>query len=102
MRYYAADNLYGSDTSIGFTNTWRVMVFSSKAARDDFVENGNRSTRSIKRREIGQYIPAPKPFTGEARVLNTWMDEYQSKVIPGFVGQVIIGFIGEHSGIERL
>jgi hypothetical protein len=54
--YYAADNHYGSETDIGFANTWYVISFASKVARDAYVANSNkRSTRAIKAREVRQY-----------------------------------------------
>ena len=38
MRYYAQFNSHGSDTSVGFANTWQVASFATKAARDAWVE----------------------------------------------------------------
>jgi len=55
-QYYAADNHYGNESSIGFANTWYVLAFASKAARDDFVDGSDKaSTRAIKASEIKQY-----------------------------------------------
>lgn len=54
--YYAADNHYGSETDLGFSNTWYVIAFPSAKARDAFVSgSGRRSTRSIKASEISGY-----------------------------------------------
>jgi len=71
-RYYAADNYYGNETSTGFYNTWRVIAFSSKAARDAWVEDhySDMSVRAIKRDEALHYVKRggdrqPMPFTTE-------------------------------------
>jgi hypothetical protein len=54
--FYAADNSYGSETDLGFSNTWHVIEFASKAARDEFVSaSTKRSTRAIKAAEIKEY-----------------------------------------------
>lgn len=54
--FYAADNSYGSETDIGFSNTWYVIRFASKAARDELVSaSTKRSTRVIKAAEINAY-----------------------------------------------
>lgn len=54
--FYAADNSYGSETDLGFSNTWYVIEFPSKAARDEFVSaSSKRSTRAIKAAEIKAY-----------------------------------------------
>ena len=54
--YYAADNHYGSETDLGFANTWYVISFASKAARDAYVANSEkRSTRAIRAGEVRQY-----------------------------------------------
>lgn len=54
--FYAASNLYGSSTSVGFANTWFVKGFRSKKARDSYVANAeDRATRAISRAEIRKY-----------------------------------------------
>ena len=50
--HYAANNIYGTSTSVGFSNTWRVFAFATKASRDAFVEDGNMSARAVKRKDI--------------------------------------------------
>lgn len=63
--HYAATNQYASESDIGFANTWIVVAFHSRKARDSFVsEATDIATKAIKRREIGRYIARPKPFTG--------------------------------------
>lgn len=69
MKYYAANNSYGSETSVGFANTWGVKVFASKKDRDEFVRNGDLSARAIKKTEIGRYLGAVKPFSGKAYMI---------------------------------
>ena len=39
LRFFAKDNHYGSQTSEGFGNTYYVLAFDSKAARDAYVES---------------------------------------------------------------
>jgi hypothetical protein len=54
--FYAADNHYGTETDVGFFNTWFAIEFPSKAARDEFVSTSTkRSTRAIKAAEIKSY-----------------------------------------------
>ena len=54
--FYAAENHYGSETDLGFSNTWYVIEFISKLARDEFVSaSAKRSTRAITAAEIKGY-----------------------------------------------
>jgi hypothetical protein len=54
--YYAADNEYGNEFDCGFSNTWYVIAFTSKKARDEYVRTSKaKSTRAIKAREIKKY-----------------------------------------------
>jgi hypothetical protein len=69
--YYAIANRYGSPTSEGFANTWAVFAFTTKASRAAFVENDTRmGTRQVARREIGRYLPAVRPFSGQCFCLD--------------------------------
>jgi len=93
MKYYAATNRYGSETDIGFCNTWNVLAFDSRKSRDEYVDKfsqRNRSVRPITRKEIKIYIEQPKPFSGQARRLipADWYDPDES--IPGLVGSVVL------------
>lgn len=36
--YYAQFNSFGSDTDVGFSNTWQVVSFGNKSARDAWVK----------------------------------------------------------------
>lgn len=35
--FYAQCNIYGSSTDMGFANTWQVVSFDTRAARDAWV-----------------------------------------------------------------
>jgi hypothetical protein len=57
-KFYAVENVYGSETSVGFDNTNRVLMFYSKALRDKYVaehNNGNISIRAISRKTAHKY-----------------------------------------------
>lgn len=87
MRFFATDNIYATESSVGFANTWRVLVFSSLSDRNLYVaKSKDIATRPIYKKEISKYFTdKPKPFSGEA-----------FRVEPGFfydpsiVGQVVI------------
>jgi hypothetical protein len=51
--YYAKYNLYGSDTSVGFADTWQVVSFDARAARDAWVaqRRDRRDVEAITRTE---------------------------------------------------
>ena len=36
--FFARTNPYGSSTSVGFDNTFDALVFTTKAARDEYIE----------------------------------------------------------------
>lgn len=61
MTYYAKFNLYGTDTSVGFVNTWQVAGFATKAARDAWV-NEVYATRvdieAVSRKEAEKIVDA--------------------------------------------
>ena len=107
--YYAANNSFGSETSIGFANTWDVLAFDTKANRDDYVENGNLSTRAIKRNQVTGYIyHSPEPFTTQHYALVNHYEfcpDYMTAP-KGYVGHVEIsnGFMsitGDTPGYVR-
>ena len=91
-KYYAADNLYSSETSVGFANTWFVIAFSSKKSRDQFVmERKGVAIRPIKRSEISRYTDHIKHFSGMRKAIAVNISPYDEYVedIPGMIGQVI-------------
>ncbi len=54
--YYAATNSYATQTSIGFSNSWHVIGFATRAMRDAYVEQAkDLATKSIKAAEIAAY-----------------------------------------------
>ena len=94
-KYYAIENQKGSSTSHGFSNTWSVLVFNSKASRDKFVsESINITVKAIEKKDVTRYAAnwsltynkanKPEPFTSEY-----WgIVDYSERDIPGFVGYV--------------
>lgn len=86
MRFYAANNDYGTETSIGFSNTWAVLAFGTRQARDHYVAQSNSlAARAIKRKEVTRYINrTPAPFSGEHYALIMPIHED----IPGFLGTI--------------
>lgn len=58
--FYVAENHYSSETSIGFANTWYVVGFATRAARDAHVAQAkDMATRAIKAAEIRLYGGKP-------------------------------------------
>jgi len=47
-QFFARTNHYGSETSIGFDNTFSALVFDSRAARDAYVEENSHRNLAIK------------------------------------------------------
>lgn len=94
-KYYAIENSMGSSTSHGFANTWSVLVFDSKAARDKFVaESVNITVEAIHKKDATRYAAnwslmfnkanRPEPFTTEY-----WgITDSSDRDIPGFIGYV--------------
>lgn len=70
MRYFATDNIYGSETSRGSSNTEIVYAFDSKKLRDAFVDNSQKlSVDKIKKTEISSFLSSstrpPRAFYPE-------------------------------------
>ena len=86
-RFFAAVNGYASETDIGFANTWGVLAFDSRKARDAFVDNDmHLATRAIARSEIARYIDRqPRPFSGEKYSICIANIE-----CPGLLGEVAV------------
>jgi SRSO17 transposase len=112
MKYYAADNSYSDSTSIGFSNTWSVLVFNSRKARDAYVSDSPRlATRSIRKNEVTNYaanwlpndnrLNEPKPFTGEfwGIVDNGYLYDDEPD---GYLGHVAVCDPYDHHNISRL
>lgn len=72
MNYFAAINSYSSESSVGFANTWSVLVFNSKTKRDEYVSQADdMATRAITKKQIKDYVEAPKSFSGLRRAIDT-------------------------------
>lgn len=111
--YYAADNLYGSPTDIGFSNTWRVWVFLTRESRNKWVkekESGNKSVRSIIRKDIPLYVPPPsikERFDGKCRCLDTYAPDYCTNHSDNDSGitahaTIVVDYPGSHAGLEKM
>ena len=51
--YYAEANYYGSETSLGFSNTWYAIQFDSQKQRDEYIKNSiSRDVRIISAKEV--------------------------------------------------
>jgi len=94
-KFYAADNSYGSETDIGFSNTWYVVSFDTKELRDAFVNKSNRcSTRSIKSVDVKRFggVQLHLTSTGDFEVPedpNSLMSPEQSpeEIVQGFLSR---------------
>jgi hypothetical protein len=96
--YYAAINQYSNETSIGFSNTWGVLAFESKEARDRYVNNvRDLATRSITRKQIKDYVSEVKPFSGER-----YMIGMLPRDIEGCIGEVYVGYENDGQAIRPL
>ena len=104
MNYYAAFNRYGDETGIGFANTWSVVAFDSRSARDAWVDirsHRDLSARPIKRVDIGRYLDGPpKPFSGLAYCWELSCAQLSASMedVPGFVGSIVIGYPDRNEG----
>lgn len=92
--FYAATNSYASETSTGFANTWGVLAFSTRAARDAYVASAtDLATRAITRREITQYVSRkPRPFTGERYIIERTPRTLDGCAPDGMIGAVAVGY----------
>lgn len=103
MKYYAAIN------TRGFSNTWDVLVFTSKISRDRYISqmDGTISRRdnsvrciAITKRQVSGYAgnydmhsnrcTTPHPFTRECWIIEDNTDMLD-KQITGYIGYVTIG-----------
>ena len=96
--FYAAINSYATETSTGFSNTWGVLAFETKAARDSYIADASDlATRSIARKEIGKYLGEIKPFCGQR-----FMIGLTAREIDGCVGEVYAGYENDAQAIRPL
>ena len=99
--YYAAINTYSTETSVGFANTWGVLVFRDRTARDTYVAEDTRiATKAISRKDVPYYVTrAPRPFSGEACVI---CDEGLTDKIDGCIGTICIGTCDTSGYVQHL
>lgn len=100
--FYAATNNHANTYSVGFANTWFVMAFGSRKARDAFVAAAtDRATRAITKREITRYASnwsetrneynRPRPFTNQYWGIVDDTPEYTALGRPdGYLGHVTV------------
>ena len=96
-KFYAARNDFGSETSTGYANTWKVFAFSSKRARDAWIKWAGKydiSVHAIKRAEIKNYVERPKPFTCQLRAILP--DYIFGCQIEGLIGIVTTCYPGDY------
>lgn len=48
MKHYILFNYYGSETDVGFQNSWSAMAFDSRADRNDYVQRHRDRDMSIR------------------------------------------------------
>lgn len=112
--FYAATNSYASATDVGFSNTWNVLAFDSKTARDAFVESSNDlATRAITKREVTKYasnynanrneMNAPAPFSREYWGIVDDSPEFTAAGRPGgYIGIVEVCNPDEYNNGQRV
>ena len=95
-KYYAAENHYGSENSIGGYNTWFVLAFDSRQHRDEWVDNQKTlSARAIRRDEAIRYqrqggsSKEPIPFTDQYWGFRPYW-EYSDKQPIGYIGHLTV------------
>jgi hypothetical protein len=87
--WYSAHNHYASETDVGFANTWFVYAWETKKARDKHVEKcRDMASRAIRKKEIGHYLGAVQPFSGEGYRLQPEQDREQRQ--KGLLGTITI------------
>ena len=95
MKYYAVENMYGSDVSYGFANTWQILVFRSKNGRNKYVGDcTNLSCKAVKKIDLPIYTPSVKPFTGDYLGIET-------RCNPDNSNYSLIGFVAVFSGYDQ-
>jgi len=95
--FYSAESDHGSESSFGFCNDTTVLVWDSRAARDEYVNNSrNLSCRAIRRAEVtseasnysrtDNRLIKPRPFT-----FDVWgIDDAFCEEAPGLIGEIVV------------
>jgi hypothetical protein len=91
--FYAAINTYATETDMGFSNTWGVLAFETRAARDAYIDSADDlATRAITRRAVTQYVSRkPRPFTGERYIIEHTPRTLDGCAPDGMIGAVAVG-----------
>jgi hypothetical protein len=103
-RYFAGQSDHGSKSSHGFANDWTVYAFSSKSARDSFVEKSdNLSCKAIPFKKVTAHAAnwsltrneynKPKPFSAEFWAIVPF-EAWNDQGIDGCIGVVDVCFDG--------
>ena len=101
MKFYAVENMYGSNVSHGFANTWQILVFKSKKGRDEYVNNSaNLSCLSVKKVDLPIYTPGVKPFTGDYLGIETRCNDQDCH--KDLIGVVAVFSKWDYQDFERL
>ena len=110
-RYFSRESSHGSSSSFGFANDTIVLVFSTREARDRYVERSrNLSCRAIRASEAtkeaanqrGYDDGHPAPFSNECWIIREPFDP--ERVPAGCIGSLEIGTtwdVGYGSDLER-
>jgi hypothetical protein len=104
--FYAADNHYSRNTGVGFANTWYVLAFETRAARDEYVRTAaGMAARAILKSEVTRYATSggregPKPFSGEYFGIDTRLYQFDDNAPRGMLGEVRV--INPHDCFSRL
>jgi len=112
-RYFSSESVHGSSTSFGFANDTIVLVFSTREARDRYVEqSSNLSCKAIRASEatkeaanpgwVSNDDGRPRAFTTECWIIREPFDP--ERVPAGCIGSLEIGTtwdVGYGSDLER-
>ena len=96
--YYTAESAHGSESSHGFSNDTIVLVWESRAARQQYLDNvRNLSARAIRRDEVADHAAnwsvtenrdnSPRPFSNEC-----WIIRKDDTI--GCPGNTVEGLVG--------
>lgn len=85
---FAAFCTSGTKNNTRLAGSWYVLAFGSETSRDDYVAAASKTfiaARAITKKEISQYVKAPRPFSGEKRAIGL-----AAREIPGLLGEVCV------------
>jgi hypothetical protein len=101
--FYAAINTYATELDTGFANTWGVLAFETRAARDEYVKGAtDLATRSITKDDIKHYVRAVRPFTCERYIIAHTPQTIDGSGPSGLIGEVTVGCENDAGRIRDL